>query len=76
MKTYQPDGVYVMKAEKTENTLLLTRAVKQGEAYTETTTDNIVSSDTKEEVEYGAATQKSTRKGGETILRVGQSLSR
>lgn len=75
MKTYQPDGVYVMKAEKTENMLLLTRAVKQGEAYTETTTDNIVSSDTKEEVEYGAATQKSTRKGGETILRVGQSLS-
>lgn len=75
VKTYQPDGVYVMKAEKTENMLLLTRAVKQGEAYTETTTDNIVSSDTKEEVEYGAATQKSTRKGGETILRVGQSLS-
>lgn len=75
VKTYQPDGVYVVKAEKTENTLLLTRAVKQGEAYTETTTDNIVSSDTKEEVEYGAATQKSTRKGGETILRVGQSLS-
>ena len=26
VKTYQPDGVYVMKAEKTENTLLLTRA--------------------------------------------------
>lgn len=75
MKTYQPDGVYVMKAEKSENMLLLTRAVKQGETYTETTADNIVSSDTKEEVEYGAATQKSTRKGGETILRVGQSLS-
>lgn len=75
VKNYQPDGIYVMKAEKNENMLVLTRTVKQGTAYVETTADNIVSSDTKENVEYGAATQQSTRKGGETILRVGQRLS-
>ena len=75
VKNYQPDGVYVLKAEKSENMLVLTRAVKQGQTYTETTADNIVSSDTQEDVEYGAATQKSARKGGETLLRVGKSLS-
>lgn len=75
VKNYQPDGSYVLKTEKTENMLVLTRAVKQGQTYTETTNDSIVSSDTKEDVEYGAATQEAVRKGGETILRVGQSLS-
>ena len=75
VKTYQNDGIYIMKAEQSENMLLLTRAVKENGTYTETTEDHIVSTDTAEDVEYGAAMQKSSRKGAETLLRVGTTLS-
>lgn len=75
IKTYQPDGVYVMSAELTNNVLDLTRAVKNGDEYAETTEDHIVSTNTEEDVVYGVATQQDDTKQTEVLLRVGAEIT-
>lgn len=74
IKTYQPSGCYVMGVEKTESMLLLNRMKKEGDGYVETTVDHIVSTDTEEDVVYGVAAQKSSKKLTEIVLRVGTTV--
>lgn len=83
VKTYQPDGVYVMKIEQTENMLKLERAVREGGVFTEATEDHIVSTDTEEAVVYGITTQNSditvtiqdtAQTQTEILLRVGSAI--
>jgi hypothetical protein len=75
VKTYQPDGIYVMSVEQTNHMLTLTRAVNQGGSYTETTEDHIVSTDTEEDVVYGVTTQEDSVKQTEILLRVGTEIT-
>lgn len=71
VKSYQ-DGVnYILSVEQSESMLLLNRAVKTESGYQETTEDHIVSTNTEEDVTYGASTQKSARKCSEIVLRLG-----
>ena len=74
VKTYQPDGIYIMSVEQENNMLKLTRAVNQAGIYTETTEDHIVSTDTEEDVVYGVTTQENGAKQTEIILRVGTEI--
>lgn len=74
VKNYRPEGVYVMKTEQTENMLQLTRAIRTANGYEETIGDQIVNTDTEEDVSYGVATRKSEVKLSETVLRVGTTI--
>ncbi len=74
VKTYQTPGVYVMDVQKTDNTLKLVRAVRDGAGYTETTEDHIVSTDTEEDVVYGISTKQSDIKQTEVLIRVGTEI--
>lgn len=83
VKNYEPDGVYVMAVEQTENMLKLKRAVREGGVFVEATEDHIVSTDTEEDVIYGVTTQKSgvtvtvqenTQTQSEILLRVGTTI--
>ena len=75
VKTYQPGDSYVTKTSQAENMMTLTRVVKTGEGYTEGTEDHIVNTDTQEAVSMGTATQTTSRKQTEVLLRVGTTLS-
>ncbi len=75
VKTYQPEGIYIMSAVQQNNTLLLTRATREGSVYTETTEDYVVSTNTEEDVIYGVTTQEDSIKQTEIILRVGAQIS-
>ena len=75
IKTYQPEGCYVMAVEHTNNVLNLTRAVKNGNEYTETTEDHIVSTNTEEDVVYGVATSEDKIRQTEVLLRVGTEIT-
>ncbi len=59
VKTYEQGGIYIMGIEQSSNMLQLSRAVKNGEIFEEATPDNIVRTDTEEDVVYGVTTQKS-----------------
>ncbi len=83
VKTYQPDGFYIMDVEKSDNVLKLTRATLSDGAFVEALEDHIVSTDTEEDVVYGVATQTSgiTVTSGDTevkqseiLLRVGTTI--
>lgn len=75
LKTYEQSGSYVMSVEQTNNMLKLSRAVAGADGYTETTEDQIVSTDMEEDVVYGVATQKDSIKQTEVILRVGTTIT-
>lgn len=75
VKTYQQPGIYVMSAEQTNNMLKLTRAALGSDGYTETTPDQIVSTDTQEDVVYGVTTQEDSVKQTEILLRVGTTIT-
>lgn len=75
VKEYEPDGIYVIGAEASDNMLQLTRAVKVGDTYSETTPDHIVSTNTEESVNYGITTQVDATKQTEILLRVGTSIT-
>lgn len=74
VKEYAPDGVYVMDTVVQEKLLTLKRAIKNGDAFEETTEDHIVNSVPDEENSYGIATVFTERKQTETVLRVGGTL--
>lgn len=74
VKNYQPSGIYIMDVEETDSTLRLIRAVKEGESFTETSEDHIVSTDTEEDVIYGVSTKESDVKQTEVLIRVGTTI--
>lgn len=74
VKTYQSDGIYVMDVLQSDNMLKLTRASKTETGYQEATEDHIVSTNTEDDVTYGLATQPSSNKVTEVLLRVGTTL--
>lgn len=73
-KTYQPDGIWVTGASKTGNMLNLTRVTGSAGAFTEAPADQIVSSDTAEDVELGVSTKKDSRKLTVVLLRTGGTI--
>ena len=75
IRTYQADGAYVTGVQQENNMLVLTRAVKNGTAYTETTQDQIMSTNTEEDVAYGIATKEDDIKQTEILLRVGTTIT-
>lgn len=75
VKEYAPNGAYVTEVDQSDNMLTLTRVVKNGETFTEGTQDHIVSTDTEADVSMGVATQTTSRKQTEVLLRVGTSIS-
>ena len=75
IRTYQGDGAYVTGVQQENNMLVLTRAVKNGTAYTETTQDQIMSTNTEEDVAYGIATKEDDIKQTEILLRVGTTIT-
>lgn len=75
IKTYQPDGLYVKSVSKTGNMLTLLRVKKEGGSYAEAAGDQIVSSDTSEDVELGISTRVDDRKLTVVLLRVGSTIS-
>jgi hypothetical protein len=75
LKTYQPDGIYVLSATLQNNMLMLSRATLTGATFTETTEDHIVSTNTAEDVVYGVATQSDSVKQTEIILRLGTDIT-
>lgn len=75
IKTYQQDGIYVKSLVREGNMLTLNRVRKKGDSYTEEAEDQIVSSDTAEDVELGVSTRKDDVKLTVVLLRVGSSIS-
>ncbi len=75
IKTYQPDGVYVKSVEKTGNMLNLNRVRKAGGGFEDAEGDQIVSSDTEEDVRLGISTKKDEKKLTVVLLRVGDTIS-
>lgn len=74
IKTYQPEGMYVLSAVQQNNVLVLSRVIREGNTYTETTEDHIVSTNTEEDVVYGVTTREDSVKQAEIILRVGTEI--
>ena len=74
VKTYQPDGLYIMEVIQENNMLKLSRASSVAGIYTEASEDQIVSTDTEEDVEYGVTTQEDKVKQTEILLRVGTQI--
>ncbi|MDD7078807.1 MAG: hypothetical protein PUI42_12005 [Lachnospiraceae bacterium] len=74
VKTYQPDGLYIMEVIQENNMLKLRRASSVAGIYTEASEDQIVSIDTEEDVEYGVTTQEDKVKQTEILLRVGTQI--
>lgn len=74
IKTYQPEGMYILSAVQQNNMLVLNRAIREGNTYTETTEDHIVNTNTKEDVVYGVTTRVDSVKQAEIILRVGADI--
>lgn len=75
IKTYQQNGIYVKSLVREGNMLTLNRVRKKGDSYAEEAEDQIVSSDTAEDVELGVSTRKDDVKLTVVLLRVGSSIS-
>ena len=74
VKEYAPEGIYVKEAVIEDKVMSLTRLIKNGLIFSETTGDHIVNSVADEETSYGVSTQITDRKRTETVLRVGKTL--
>ncbi len=75
VKTYEPNGIYVTQVHRTDNLLNLDRVAWNGSAFSKATPDQIVSTDTVEDVSLGISTQETTRRKTVVLLRAGGSLS-
>lgn len=75
IKNYSQSGFYVKSVEKTGNMLTLNRVAKEGGSYTDAVEDQIVSSDTAEDVQLGVSTMEDRDKLTVVLLRVGSSIS-
>lgn len=75
VKTYEPNGLYVVSVEQSDNLLNLNRVAWNGAVFAEATPDQIVSTDTSSDVSLGLATKQETRRQTVVLLRVGTSLA-
>lgn len=75
IKTYQPDGYYVKSVDLTGNLLAVKREKRSGEGWEMAPDDQIVSSDTAEDVELGIATKESGSRQSLVILRTGSTIT-
>ena len=75
VKTYEPNGLYVVSVEQSDNLLNLKRVAWNGEIFADATPDQIVSTDTSDDVSLGMATKKDSRRQTVVLLRVGSSLA-
>ena len=71
VKVYEPNGLYVVGVEQSENLLNLERVAWNGSRFAEASPDQIVSSDTTEDVNLGFATKETERRQTIVLLRVG-----
>ena len=69
LKTYEPDGCYVIGGSVNDKLLTLDRVKKTKRGYTETSQDHIVNSSADDEAAYGFAYVESDKKQTETILK-------
>ena len=74
LKQYEPSDCYVIGGKIEEKLLTLERVKKTESGYTETTSDNIVSSNADDEAAYGFAVQNTERKQTEIILKTGETI--
>ena len=72
LKTYEPDGCYVIGGSVNDKLLTLDRVKKTKRGYTETSQDHIVNSSADDEAAYGFAYVESDKKQTETILKTGE----
>ena len=75
VKTYEPNGIYVVGVEQSDNLLNLKRVAWNGAQFAEATPDQIVSTDTSADVSLGIATKQESRRQTVVLLRVGGSLA-
>ena len=75
VKTYEPNGIYVVGVEQSDNLLNLKRVAWNGAQFAEATPDQIVSTDTSADVSLGIATKEESRRQTVVLLRVGGSLA-
>ena len=75
VKTYEPNGIYVVGVEQSDNLLNLKRVAWNGAQFVEATPDQIVSTDTSGDVSLGIATKEESRRQTVVLLRVGGSLA-
>ena len=74
LKTYEPDGCYVIGGSVNDKLLTLDRVKKTKRGYTETSQDHIVNSSADDEAAYGFAYVESDKKQTETILKTGETI--
>ena len=74
IKTYEPDGCYVIGGSVNDKLLTLDRVKKTKRGYTETSQDHIVNSSADDEAAYGFAYAESDKKQTETILKTGETI--
>ena len=74
LKTYEPDGCYVIGGSVNDKLLTLDRVKKTKRGYTETSQDHIVNSSADDEAAYGFAYAESDKKQTETILKTGETI--
>ena len=74
VKVYEPNGLYVTGVEQSDNLLNLERVAWNGTMFVGASPDQIVSSDTSEDVNLGVATKETKRRQTIVLLRVGAQL--
>ena len=74
LKTYEPDGCYVIGGSVNDKLLTLDRVKKTKRGYAAPSQDHIVNSSADDEAAYGFAYAESNKKQTETILKTGQTL--
>ncbi len=75
IKEYAYSGIYVMDVEASDNMLLLTRAIKSDEGFSEAADDTIVNTNTEESIEYGLSTEVDEVRQAQILLRVGTAIT-
>ena len=75
IRTYQADGAYVTGGAAGKQHAGADARSEKRDAYTETTQDQIMSTNTEEDVAYGIATKEDDIKQTEILLRVGTTIT-
>ena len=76
VKVYEPNGIYVIGVDQSDNLLNLERVAWNGTQFQAASPDQIVSSDTTGDVSLGIATKETERRQTIVLLRVGGTLEK
>ena len=74
LKTYEPDGCYVIGGSVNDKLLTLDRVKKTKRGYTETSQDHIVNSSADDEAAYGFAYAESDKNRQKPFLKTGETI--